>query len=192
MRNLDDLERGLAELRRVLRPGGRVAILEITQPSGVLAPFYRLWFDGFVPLLGKVLPGGSAYTYLPASVRRFPGPDELAGLLRGAGFEDVRWRTFAGGIVALHIGVAAVSLATIRETPGLDAYLDEPRGAPGRRGRSSNPGLVAAVGGEALVGGRQAAAPAARLPRLAVRARRRSRPARRSSSCTWRRSSTTT
>jgi len=107
VRNLDDLEGGLAELRRVLRGGGRVAILEITRPSGVLAPFYRLWFDGFVPLLGKLLPGGSAYTYLPASVRRFPGPDELAALLRGAGFEDVRWRTFAGGIVALHIGRAS-------------------------------------------------------------------------------------
>jgi demethylmenaquinone methyltransferase/2-methoxy-6-polyprenyl-1,4-benzoquinol methylase len=106
VRNLDDLERGVAELRRVLRPGGRLAILEITKPSGLLAPFYRLWFDGFVPLLGKLLPGGSAYTYLPASVRRFPGPDELAALLRGAGFEDVRWRTFAGGIVALHIGRA--------------------------------------------------------------------------------------
>jgi len=104
VRNLEDLERGLAELRRILRPGGRLAILEITRPRGLLAPFYRLWFDGFVPLLGKVLPGGSAYTYLPASVRRFPGPDELAGLLRGAGFDDVRWRTFAGGIVALHIG----------------------------------------------------------------------------------------
>ena len=105
VRNLDDLERGLAELRRVLRTGGRVAILEITRPSGVLAPFYRLWFDGLVPLLGKLLPGGSAYTYLPASVRRFPGPEELAGLLRAAGFEDVRWKRFAGGIVALHIGV---------------------------------------------------------------------------------------
>lgn len=107
VRNLDDLERGLAELRRVLRAGGRVAILEITRPRGLLAPFYRLWFDGLVPLLGKVLPGGSAYTYLPASVRRFPGPEELAALLRSAGFEDVRWKTFAGGIVALHIGTAA-------------------------------------------------------------------------------------
>ena len=106
VRNLDELEGGLVELRRGLRPGGRLAILEITKPSGLLAPFYRLWFDGFVPLLGKLLPGGSAYTYLPASVRRFPGPDELAGLLRGAGFDDVRWRTFAGGIVALHIGRA--------------------------------------------------------------------------------------
>ena len=107
VRNLDDLERGVRELRRVLRPGGRLAILEITRPRGLLAPFYRLWFDGLVPLLGKVLPGGSAYTYLPASVRRFPGPEELAALLRSTGFEDVRWKTFAGGIVALHIGVAA-------------------------------------------------------------------------------------
>jgi demethylmenaquinone methyltransferase / 2-methoxy-6-polyprenyl-1,4-benzoquinol methylase len=107
VRNLDDLERGLAELRRVLRTGGRLAILEITRPRGPLAPFYRLWFDGIVPRLGKLLPGGAAYTYLPASVRRFPGPDELAHTLRAARFADVRWRTFAGGIVALHIGVAA-------------------------------------------------------------------------------------
>ena len=106
VRNLADLEAGLVELRRVLRPGGRLAVLEITRPRGLLAPFYRFWFDAIVPLLGKLLPGGSAYTDLPASVRRFPGPEHLAGLLRAAGFEDVRYRLFAGGIVALHTGVA--------------------------------------------------------------------------------------
>jgi demethylmenaquinone methyltransferase/2-methoxy-6-polyprenyl-1,4-benzoquinol methylase len=107
VRNVDDLQRGLAELRRVLRPGGRLAILEITQPRGALAPFYRLWFDRVVPRLGRLLPGGSAYTYLPASVRRFPGPDELVRLLEAAGFAGVRYRTFAAGIVALHTGEAA-------------------------------------------------------------------------------------
>jgi len=107
VRNVADLEGGLAELRRVLAADGRVAVLEITQPRGLLAPFYRVWFDRIVPLLGKLLKGGAAYTYLPASVRRFPGPDELADLLRAAGFADVKYRTFAGGIVALHTGRAA-------------------------------------------------------------------------------------
>jgi demethylmenaquinone methyltransferase/2-methoxy-6-polyprenyl-1,4-benzoquinol methylase len=106
VRNVEDLGRALRELRRVLRPGGRVGILEITRPRGALAPFYRLWFDGVVPLLGKLLPGGSAYTYLPASVRRFPGPEELAELMRAEGFADVRFRLLAGGIVAIHTGAA--------------------------------------------------------------------------------------
>jgi demethylmenaquinone methyltransferase/2-methoxy-6-polyprenyl-1,4-benzoquinol methylase len=106
VRNVDDLEAGLRELRRVLRPGGRVGILEITRPRGALAPFYRLWFDRVVPALGRVLPGGAAYTYLPASVRRFPGPKELTSLLEAAGFAAVRFRLFAGGIVALHVAEA--------------------------------------------------------------------------------------
>ena len=105
-RNLDDLEGGLRELRRVLRPGARIGILEITRPHGVLRPFYKLWFDGLVPLAGKLLPGGSAYTYLPASVRRFPEAKELSELMQAAGFEQVRYRLFAGGIVALHTGTA--------------------------------------------------------------------------------------
>jgi demethylmenaquinone methyltransferase/2-methoxy-6-polyprenyl-1,4-benzoquinol methylase len=106
VRNVADLDRGLQELRRVLRDGGRLGILEITTPRGALAPFYRLWFDRVVPLLGKVLPGGSAYSYLPASVRRFPEPEALADKLRDAGFAEVQYRLFAGGIVALHTGVA--------------------------------------------------------------------------------------
>lgn len=106
VRNVDELERALRELRRVLRPEGRLGILEITRPRGALAPFYRFWFDRVIPILGKLLPGGSAYTYLPASVRRFPGPEELANLIATAGFRDVRFRTFAGGIVALHTGTA--------------------------------------------------------------------------------------
>jgi demethylmenaquinone methyltransferase / 2-methoxy-6-polyprenyl-1,4-benzoquinol methylase len=107
VRNVEDLEAGLKELRRVLRPGGRLGILEITKPRGPLAIFYKLWFDRIVPLLGRVLPGGAAYTYLPASVRRFPGPEELAALLGACGFEGVEFRRFAGGIVALHVGEAA-------------------------------------------------------------------------------------
>jgi demethylmenaquinone methyltransferase / 2-methoxy-6-polyprenyl-1,4-benzoquinol methylase len=106
IRNVEDLEGGIRELHRVLRPGGRLGILEITTPRGPLAPFYRLWFDRVVPLLGRLLPGGSAYTYLPASVRRFPVPEELADLLASCGFGAVRFRRFAGGIVALHVGEA--------------------------------------------------------------------------------------
>ena len=107
LRNVADTEGALRELRRVLAPGGRLGILEITRARGPLAPFFRLWFDGLVPIAGKLLPGGSAYAYLPASVRRFPAPKELAAQIYRAGFVDIRYRLLAGGIMALHVGVAA-------------------------------------------------------------------------------------
>lgn len=104
IRNVADLGRGIAEMARVVRPGGRVVILEITTPRR-LRRFYELWFDHVVPLLGKLLGrDGAAYGYLPASVKRFPHPPVLAAAMVEAGLEDVRWQLFAGGIVALHYG----------------------------------------------------------------------------------------
>jgi demethylmenaquinone methyltransferase/2-methoxy-6-polyprenyl-1,4-benzoquinol methylase len=104
IRNVSDLSAGIAEMARVVRPGGRVVILEITTPKH-LRRFYHLWFDRVVPLLGKVLgKDGAAYGYLPASVKRFPEPYPLAEEMSRAGLDDVRWQLFAGGIIALHYG----------------------------------------------------------------------------------------
>jgi demethylmenaquinone methyltransferase / 2-methoxy-6-polyprenyl-1,4-benzoquinol methylase len=128
-RNFDDLARGLAEMARVVRPGGRVVVLEITNPTRPpLSLFYRLWFDRAVPALGRLAGAlgelsaragagvaagesgagiGAAYTYLPSSVKRFPSPDALAAEMERAGLADIRYLLTAGGIVAIHAGTVA-------------------------------------------------------------------------------------
>ncbi|HEX5618295.1 MAG TPA: class I SAM-dependent methyltransferase, partial [Solirubrobacteraceae bacterium] len=104
-RNFSDLRTGLAEMTRVVRPGGRVVILEITTPTKPpLSTFFSLWFDRVVPLLGRVTGENQAYSYLPSSVKRFPGPRDLGTVMVGVGLEDVRWILTAGGIIALHSG----------------------------------------------------------------------------------------
>jgi demethylmenaquinone methyltransferase / 2-methoxy-6-polyprenyl-1,4-benzoquinol methylase len=106
VRNLVDLERGLAEMVRVLKPEGRAVILEITQPRRrPLSTFYSLWFDRLVPLLGALAGDRDAYAYLPESVKRFPPPEGLAALMDDAGLERVRCLLLAGGIIAIHSGV---------------------------------------------------------------------------------------
>lgn len=105
VRNLADLDRGLREMARVLKPGGRAVILEITQPTRPpLSLFYSLWFDRIVPLLGAVSSNPEAYSYLPESVRSFPNPRGLAEKMDAAGFRDIRYTVLAGGIIAIHSG----------------------------------------------------------------------------------------
>ncbi|MCD6726135.1 MAG: bifunctional demethylmenaquinone methyltransferase/2-methoxy-6-polyprenyl-1,4-benzoquinol methylase UbiE [Solirubrobacteraceae bacterium] len=103
-RNFADLDRGLAEMARVVRPGGRVVVLEITTPTRPpLSTFYAAWFDRVVPMIGRLAGDPDAYSYLPSSVKRFPGPHELAQRLAMLGLEEVHYLLTAGGIIAIHV-----------------------------------------------------------------------------------------
>lgn len=105
VRNLADLDRGIGEMARVLRPGGRLVILEITQPQRPpLSTFFSIWFDRLVPLLGRFAGDPEAYSYLPESVRSFPPPEGLARIMDRQGFEGIRYTVLAGGIIAIHSG----------------------------------------------------------------------------------------
>jgi demethylmenaquinone methyltransferase/2-methoxy-6-polyprenyl-1,4-benzoquinol methylase len=106
VRNFADRDRGLREMARVLKPGGRLVILEFTEPRHPpFSTFYSLWFDRIVPALGQLTPNPEAYSYLAESVHGFPEPEGLAAKMDAAGFEQIRWLLTAGGILAIHSGV---------------------------------------------------------------------------------------
>jgi len=106
LRNLAGVESGLKELRRILKPNGWVAVLEFSRPSNaLLRPLFGLYFRKILPLLGGVISGSrGAYSYLPASVSRFPDQQQLGSLMEQAGLDQVSFENLSGGIAALHFG----------------------------------------------------------------------------------------
>lgn len=106
MRNLADYEQGFAELRRVVRPGGRVVCLEIARRQTAVSRVAAVWFDHVVPLLGRVVGYGDAYAYLVRSAKGYPSPERIAEIMSDVGLADVRWFSLFPGIVTVHVGVA--------------------------------------------------------------------------------------
>lgn len=106
LRNLASVEGGLAELRRVLKPGGWVAVLEFSRPANaIMRPLFGLYFTRVLPLMGGLVSGSRmAYSYLPASVQKFPDQEQLSLLMQRAGFDQVQFENLTGGIAALHMG----------------------------------------------------------------------------------------
>ena len=106
VRNFADRDRGLKELARVLRPGGRLVVLEFTEPKRPpFSTFYSIWFDRIVPVLGRLTDDPAAYAYLAESVHSFPDPPGLAAKMEAAGLGQIRYAILAGGIVTVHSGI---------------------------------------------------------------------------------------
>ena len=105
IRNVNDQHRALREMHRILRPGGRVVVLEFSLPKGFLGRLYRLYFEVILPRIGALVSGdGGAYRYLPSSVGRFPEPEAFGAMMRDAGFEDVAFEALTAGIAHLYRG----------------------------------------------------------------------------------------
>jgi len=107
-RNLADYDAGLREIARVLRPGGQCGILDFGEPRGLMGSVYRIYFKNVLPKIGTLISGvRGPYAYLPASVERFPAPDEMTTRMKQAGFGEATWTPYTMGVAGLYLGVKA-------------------------------------------------------------------------------------